>query len=86
MELSIFLAIVLRKVHMFFNLHLPMRFYFAKDQGDYSVACDIEASKHYNIRSSKFRLSWCFIKGFLKALFAKKIPDYFIEDWFRPVN
>ena len=68
--------------------HVIMRYWFCKDQASYEVACDIEASDKFGIKLSKievllYRNIYCYLRGFIKGMIRKEIPDSYIENWFK---
>jgi hypothetical protein len=78
--------ISLHKLQWFYYEQFVMRFYYAKDQASYAIACDEEANDHYGIKVSKLRVLRCFLVGFFDGLFVRHLPDHFIESWFQPVK
>jgi len=73
----------------FWYEHTVMRVWYAKDQGLYAIACDMEANERYGIQMGSIELRmWqmrCYSRGFLKGLLVRALPDHFVEQWFQPV-
>lgn len=56
-----------------------IRLLYALDQAQYAVACDLEASYHYDIPISRRWQIRCFVRGLVNGLTAPCVPAAFVD-------
>jgi len=59
---------------------------YARNQGEMFVAFGSEANDHYGLTTSNLIETRDYLEGFVKGVFVRQFPEWFLDSWWRPVG